>query len=418
MCSNPPKNLVIMKRNSGDEFKTVVGLEKERESNGLVVSVFSPTIFDKLALFSEVYANEDLILMIMSYGIEVIVPCECQDKFKCVHCTLRSVQCFEPVWDTEVFSVSKTTQSNDCDEMESTNIPFVEPQSKTKHTRLVVSRRIKPVLIGPTTTIQQPEKTVASQHIHPIRSGVWRVDHVWNEYDTSQWRKWRSTLTDRAMEKVKNCKNTCITRMKDSEMKLLGQEVSELIKALYSDEYSVVKPEEKCCFECPACDKKNMKVQTLTMHYRRNHSQHLKELQSKCPFKLLRHVLLKACFPKKKWESLAMGPFFENQHCTCKGKLKKVNFRRCVLQPQRHYHRFKHKKNLTMEDVPEIPALPLLSDNLVTFLFDGYTPYYKLTEGALKHVFETRFMHSIETNSFSASALHTRKRKRACAKTC
>ena len=72
-----------------------MGLKKERGANNIFISVLSPTIFDKLSLFSDIYANEDLILMVMSYEIEIIVPCECQDKFKCAYCTLRSVQCFD-----------------------------------------------------------------------------------------------------------------------------------------------------------------------------------------------------------------------------------------------------------------------------------------------------------------------------------
>ena len=107
MCSSLPGNLVIMKRNHYDEFKTIVGFKKRAESDSMIVSIESPTIFDGIALMSKVYANEDLIEIIMAYDIEVTVPCKCQEKFRCSHCTLASLECFNPVWDTEVLSVPK-----------------------------------------------------------------------------------------------------------------------------------------------------------------------------------------------------------------------------------------------------------------------------------------------------------------------
>ena len=309
-CSSLPDGLVIMRRNFEDAFKTVVGLKKERGANGLFISVLSPTIFDKLSLFSDIYANEDLILMVMSYEIEVIVPCECQDKFKCAYCTLRSVQCFDPVWDTHVFSVSKTVLPNYFEGMKRTHIPATVFQSKRKGSKYIASRRIKPRFLGPNPVNQQTEKKLlsSSSNVHPIRSDTWRIDQVWSEDDTSQWRKWICTLKKRVLSNMKR-----ISWTKGTEMALLQREVLELIDALYSTEHSSIKVKEKCRFECPACDNRNMTVKALTMHYRRNHRHHLEELQTKCPSNLLRYVLLETCFPKKKWKSFAMGPIFKNQ---------------------------------------------------------------------------------------------------------
>ena len=402
-----------MKRNQHDEFKTIVGFKKRAELDFVIVSIQSPTIFDGITLMSKVYANEDLIEIIMAYDIEVTVPCKCREKFRCSHCTLASLECFNPVWDTEVLSVPKPFM--DCiTHEERKNFVNINREHREKIVkRHVTSRRIHPTLLGPVSTVVQPHEIRATVEpvVHPLRTGGWRVDHIWEKEDTSQWRHWYNSLKRRVLRKVDR-KDGIIANLKEFERLSLREELLDLISALYTTKHLNVK-QKSCMFECPMCDKRDMTATELTVHCGRKHRTFYNLLISKCPTKLVQHVLMNSCFPTKRWRLRAIqkGIFPENQECVC-AKIKKVNFSRNVLRPQRQWHYFMTTKNLTLEDVDACPELPLLSDNLVSFLFGKRVPE-NISESSLKHALETDFMQSVETNTFSESAMRARKRKHA-----
>ena len=247
--------------------------------------------------------------------------------------------------------------------------------------------------------------------VHPLRTGVWRVDHIWEKEDASQWRHWYNSLKKRILRKVDR-RDGIIANLKESERLSLREELMDLINALYTTKHLKIK-EQSCMFECPMCEKRDMTATKLTVHCGRKHRTFYNLLISKCPIKLVQHVLMNTCFPTKRWKLRAIqrGIFPENQECVCT-KIKKVNFSRNVLRPQRQWYKFMITKSLTLEDVDEGPELPLLSDNLVSFLFGGRVPE-NISESSLKHALETNFMQSVETNSFSASAISARKRKHA-----
>ena len=244
-----------MKRNHYDEFKTIVGFKKRAESDSMIVSIESPTIFDGIALMSKVYANEDLIEIIMAYDIEVTVPCKCQEKFRCSHCTLASLnvsilcgiqKCFR--FQNRLWTGKKHMKSEK-------NVVNVNRERKKSIKKHVTSRRIHPTLLGPVSTFAQLHAISATVEpiVHPLRTGVWRVDHIWEKEDASQWRHWFNSLKKRILRKVDR-RDGIIANLKESERLSLREELMDLINVLYTTKHLKIK-EQSCMFECPMCEK-------------------------------------------------------------------------------------------------------------------------------------------------------------------
>jgi hypothetical protein len=277
-----------------------------------------------------------------------------------------------------------------------------EPDAKVSKGEIGKRRRITPTLIQP----EKKKPVPALLQTHPGETVQNRM--IWGlcveipkDDDESGDRRWKTKLLNNAVKAgAKWGKN-------------LEEEIRQIVNALYSENDDVKFPGKKDrdrnVFFCPICGKAGLKVAAMNMHFKRKHPKEYGKLTSCCRSQLIRYVLLETCFPGHLRPLAPSDLLTSYGECKCDNAHCKINFRRTVVRPQRKYDNIRlwaEKEVWTTKDIPDLPELPLLSNNMLAFLF-GFVPD-TVTETSLKSALEEKFAPSLEQNKPPVSA---RKRK-------
>ena len=472
MCSKLPENLVVLRSSPLESFKTLVGIRKEKvSSDRVLVDILSPTLFQNVHIFRDIYSQKGLMKIIMDYKIHITVPCSCKSEYRCYVCTIMSLENFEPVWDTSIFpyrsggiqnlKMKKTSVKHVCNcqselsanpdihrrSMFQFDVPkcsiYLDSKSQLRHKRAMWDlcqnciqllfgedypnekeeshpcvqilenkledvntvrkkkhRRIRPTFLG---KVSPTQKVIELCETDPLQLDFWR--HFSLE-DTSQWRRWKSTLKKKVLKfaDVNKTKNELIT---ESVIK----DFMALIDALYTHQHEkTLRKSEDCThiYRCPMCDVHDLSAENLNNHTKRHHKKEFAEFNSHCRLHFVRFVLLKSCFPGV---FCSLAPDFlqiSGKDCKCTKTNKKL-FSQCILKHQRKYYN-SHAwipSVLTSDDVSSLPDLPLVSKEVLEVIFGKCVPD-KVTETLLKSAIEMKFMPSVENNKVKRK----RKRKR------